>query len=73
MFTCNAKSHRDKLKQQYNSLKKEFKKDRKVKEEEAEEKTEEKEHSNEFVQQYLSEQRKYSHLKIDLPKKGAER
>lgn len=61
------------MKEQYQSLKKEYKQDRKKVEEEIVEKAEEKEHTNEMVEQYLSEQRKYSHLKTNLPKKGAQR
>lgn len=50
--------------------------DRQVKDDEKEtiaKKDDDKEHPNELVQQYLSEQRKYSHLKKDMPKKGADR
>lgn len=55
-------------------LKKEYKNDRKVKEEtETKVTATEKEHANEMVQDYMSEQRKYSNIQKDLPKKGDER
>lgn len=55
-------------------MKKDYKNDKKSREIKDEPvKTQEKEHDNEMVQSYLSEQRKYSNLKKDVPKKGAER
>lgn len=55
-------------------MKKEYKSDKKSREIKDEPvKAEEKEHDNEMVQSYLSEQRKYSNLKKDVPKRGAER
>lgn len=55
-------------------MKKEYQSDKKSREvTEEPEKTEKPESSNEMVQNYLSEQRKYSHLKKDIPKKGAAR
>lgn len=55
-------------------MKKEYKSDKKSREVKDEPvKPKEKEHDNEMVQSYLSEQRKYSNLKKDIPKKGAER
>lgn len=73
---CTFIFHSDEIRDQIKSLKKEYKNDRKAKEEEKDPKSkddDEKEHSNELVQQFLSEQRKYSHLKKDMPKKGASR
>lgn len=65
----------DEIRNEIKALKKDYKtekKSREVKEEPVEIK-ETKEHDNEMVQNYLSEQRKYGHLKKDLPKKGAQR
>lgn len=66
----------DEIRDEIKALKKEYKTDRKVKEEtiEVEEKSHnETGHKNEMVQEYLSEQRKYSNLKKDVPKKGDQR
>lgn len=66
----------DEIRNEIKALKKEYKsekKSREVKDEPADKKEKEKETDNEMVQNYLSEQRKYSHLKKDLPKKGAQR
>lgn len=65
----------DEIRNEIKALKKEYKTDKKSRDEKIEEKpeTEEKEHANDMVQNYLSEQRKYNHLKKDLPKKGAAR
>lgn len=62
----------DQIREQIEELKKTFKNDKKAKKAQTDEKSEpvEKEHDNEMVQQYLSEQRKYSSLKKDVPKKG---
>lgn len=55
-------------------MKKEYKSDKKSREPKEEKtKVTQKEHDNEMVENYLSEQRKYSSLKKDIPKKGAER
>lgn len=62
---------RDEIRNEIKALKKEYKSDRKGKEEPAKvENKQEKEHENEMVQDYISEQRKYSNIKKDMPKKG---
>lgn len=65
----------DDIRNEIKALKKEYKTDKKSREvkDEPVQKAEEKEHDNEIVQSYLSEQRKYSNLKKDIPKKGAAR
>lgn len=64
----------DEIRNEIKALKKEYKSDKKSREVKDEPvKPKEKEHDNEMVQSYLSEQRKYSNLKKDIPKKGAER
>lgn len=64
----------DEIRDEIKALKKEYKSDKKSRQPKEEKKeTVEKEHDNEMVQNYLSEQRKYSNLKKDVPKKGAER
>lgn len=71
-FCLSSDAIRDEIK----ALKKEYKNDRKTKDETAvaEEKSlKEKEPQNDMVEAYLSEQRKYSNLKKDVPKKGDQR
>lgn len=64
----------DEIRNEIKALKKDYRSDKKSREIKDEPvKTQEKEHDNEMVQSYLSEQRKYSNLKKDIPKKGAER
>lgn len=65
----------DRIRDEIKALKKQYKSDRKVKDEEIAEtsKPKEEEHQNELVQQYASEQRKYSNLKKNIPKEAAER
>lgn len=66
----------EEIRNEIKALKKEYKNDKKsreAKDEPVDKKEKEKETDNEMVQNYLSEQRKYSHLKKDLPKKGAQR
>lgn len=64
----------DEIRNEIKALKKEYKTDKKSREIKDEPvKAKEKEHDNEMVQSYLSEQRKYSNMKKDVPKKGAER
>lgn len=64
----------DEIRNEIKALKKEYKSDKKSREPKEEKmQTAEKEHDNEMVESYLSEQRKYSSLKKDVPKKGAER
>lgn len=65
----------DDIRNEIKALKKEYKSDKKSREvkDEQPEKSNEKESDNEVVQSYLSEQRKYSDLKKDVPKKGAAR
>ncbi len=56
------------------SLKKEYSKDKRVKNQLLEKEVTakvEKKAANEVMEQYESEQKKYSHLQKDLPKKGA--
>lgn len=64
----------DEIREQINSLKKEYQKDKKSKNDLQDAKKaedEQKESENELMQAYVQEQQKYSHLKKDLPKKGA--
>ena len=67
---------RDAIRAEIKELKTEYKNDRKPKseaEDENETKGQKRTHDNEMVQQFLSEQEKYSHLKKDMPKKGGAR
>lgn len=64
----------DSIRDEIKALKKEYKNDRKSKEETVTEKApQEKESQNDMVEAYLCEQRKYSNLKKDVPKKGSQR
>lgn len=66
----------DAIRDEIKALKKEYKNDRKTKDETAveEDKTQkEKDPQNDMVEAYLSEQRKYSNLKKDIPKRGDQR
>lgn len=68
--------HSDEIREQIVSLKKEYSKDKKAKNQLVEKELtakEEKKVTNELMAEYESEQRKYSHLQKDLPKKGASR
>lgn len=67
---------RDAIRDEIKALKKDYKNDRKAKEDTGanEEKTrKEKQPQNDMVEAYLSEQRKYSNMKKDIPKKGDQR
>lgn len=66
----------DSIRDEIKALKKEYRNDRKTKDESIAEdvKSHKKEESqNDMVEAYLSEQRKYSNLKKDVPKKGSQR
>lgn len=66
----------DSIRDEIKALKKEYKNDRKTKDETVAEEaktTQEKEPQNDMVEAYLCEQRKYSNLKKDVPKKGDQR
>lgn len=64
----------DEIRDEIKALKKEYKNDKKANQpKEEQQEVQEKEHDNEMVQNYLSEQRKYSNMKKELPKKGSER
>lgn len=64
----------DSIRDEIKALKKEYKNDRKTKEETVvEEVKTPKEPQNDMVEAYLCEQRKYSNLKKDVPKKGDQR
>ncbi|KAG4076626.1 hypothetical protein HA402_001913 [Bradysia odoriphaga] len=68
------KKKADEIREQIVSLKKEYSKDKKAKNQLLEKEVtakEEKKVTNELMAQYESEQRKYSHLQKDMPKKGA--
>lgn len=66
----------DAIRDEIKALKKEYKNDRKAKDEtvvEEDKAHKEKDPQNDMVEAYLSEQRKYSNLKKDIPKKGVQR
>lgn len=64
----------DAIRDEIKALKKEYKNDRKTKDETiVEEEKSQKEPQNDMVVAYLSEQRKYSSINKDIPKKGDQR
>lgn len=66
----------EEIRNEIKALKKEYKNEKKShepKDEQIDVKEKEKQHNNQMVQNYLSEQRKYNHLKKDVPKKGSQR